>query len=168
MDIQWMSLYGYNNIMSNVIIQGIGFVGVLLFVLSYQIKSNRALFIMQGLGSAVFCLQFFLMGQLTGSYSLIVVIMRNAMLAKYDQWAWVRWKGWVAVYFVICLAIWTNNAQKIRLGTLVCGSPCWLIYDIIVGSWGGILNESILIGSILVSIYRYGWKAMGENKFDKS
>lgn len=41
------------------IVQGIGFVGVALFVISYQIKSNRALFLCQMLGCIVFCLQFF-------------------------------------------------------------------------------------------------------------
>ena len=54
----------------------------------------------------------------------------------------------------------------IRLSNLFCASPCWLIFDIIVGSIGGILNETILIVSILVSIYRYGWKGLGENKFE--
>ena len=47
------------------------------------------------------------------------------------------------------------------MSNLACASPCWLIYDILVGSWGGVLNESITLGSILLSIYRYGWKAMG-------
>ena len=41
------------------IVQGIGFVGVALFVISCQIKSNRALFLCQMLGCIVLCLQFF-------------------------------------------------------------------------------------------------------------
>lgn len=104
----------------------------------------------------------------------------------YDKYAWVRWKGWIAILSAVCIVIlaftwkgaisllpfaaliasnvgyWTNNAQKIRLSNLACASPCWLIYDILVGSWGGVLNESITLGSILLSIYRYGWKAMGD------
>ena len=58
------------------IIQGIGFVGVALFIISYQIKSNRALFLCQMLGCIVFCLQFFIMGAYTGAIGLIVNIIR--------------------------------------------------------------------------------------------
>jgi len=43
---------------SEYLVQGIGFVGVALFIISYQIKSNRALFLCQMLGCIVFCLQF--------------------------------------------------------------------------------------------------------------
>ncbi|WP_295071967.1 YgjV family protein [Ruminococcus sp.] len=41
-----------------------------------------------------------------------------------------------------------------------CASPCWLIYDIIVNSWGGLVSESITIVSILISIMRFGWQGL--------
>ena len=37
-------------------------------------------------------------------------------------------------------------------------SPLWIIYDIIVGSWAGILDEIFSEGSMIISIVRYGWK----------
>ncbi len=173
-----------------IIIQGIGFAGLALFVISFQLRSNRALFLSQSLGSVMFGLQFLLLGSLSGCLSLILVIVRNMLLMRYQEWSWVRWKGWIAIFSAFCVAIlvftwdgpisilpylavqvgtimyWTNNAQMIRLSNLICASPCWLIFDIIVGSIGGILNETILIVSILVSIYRYGWKSLGQNKFE--
>ena len=127
--------------MSPIFIQAIGFVGVLFFIISYQIKSNKMLFLMQMLGTAMFCCQFLLLGATSGAANLIGIIVRNALLMKCRDW----------------------NAQKIRLGNLICGSPCWLIYDALIGSWAGVLNESITLGSILVSIWRYGWKAMGKS-----
>ena len=170
-----------------IIIQGIGFVGVLFFILSYQIKSNKMLFLMQLLGTATFCCQFLLLGATSGAANLIGIIVRNALLMKYRDWAWIRSK-WTEIVFLIfftiafiatwqgpisllpyaavvgtTIAYWTDNAQKIRLGNLVCGSPCWLVYDALIGSWAGVLNESITLGSILVSIWRYGWKAMGRS-----
>ena len=42
------------------------------------------------------------------------------------------------------------------------GSPCFLIYDVLIGSWGGVLNETITILSILLSIVRFGWKELGK------
>ena len=39
-------------------------------------------------------------------------------------------------------------------------SPLWIIYDIAVGSWAGILDEIVSEASMLISIFRYGWKNM--------
>ena len=172
-----------------IIIQGIGFAGLALFALSFQIKSNKSLYLAQLLGNCMFGIQFLLLGQLTGCLSLFVLIIRNLLLMHYQECAWVRWKGWIALFSVFFIAIlvftwngpisilpylavqvgtimyWTNNARNLRLANLFCASPCWLVYDIIVGSIGGFLNESILMISIIVSIYRYGWKNLGQNKF---
>ena len=79
----------------------------------------------------------------------------------------MTWQGLISLlpYAAVVgttITYWTDNAQKIRLGNLACGSPCWLVYDALIGSWAGVLNESITLGSILVSIWRYGWKEMGK------
>lgn len=172
--------------MYDIITQGIGFVGVLFFIISFQIKSNRKLFIMQLLGSGMFCCQFFLLGAYSGMVSLLAIMARNALLIKVRDWPWVRSQKTLAAFLVICIgcvaltwqgpvsllpllamvgttvAYWTDNAQKIRLGILVFDVPGWLIYDIIVGSWGGVVNELITLASVLISIRRYGWKAMND------
>ena len=173
--------------MSEFVIQLIGFIGVAFFIASYQIKSNKALFIFQLIGSLVFCIQFYIMGALSGALSLVVNIIRNLLLIKVNDWKWVKSKWTLATIIAILAAItvytwagpmsilpfisvavtsigyWTNNAQKIRLSQMI-GSPTVLLYDFLIRSWGGVLNESIVIISIIVSIIRFGWKNMGENK----
>ena len=166
--------------MSDFWIQAIGFVGVALFIISYQIRSNRALFLCQLLGCLVFCLQFFLMGAYTGAIGLIINIVRNLLLLKADSWKWAKskatmailallaamtiytWNGIISLLPFVMVAVttigyWSNNAQKIRLSQLI-GSPCTLAYDLIVRTWGGALSEAIAIVSILFSIYRFGWR----------
>ena len=165
-------------------IQGIGFLAVAVFILSYQIKSNRRLFLLQLIGSALFCLQFFLLDAKSGCLSLAVNILRNALMMKYNDWKWVQ-KKWCPVLIALLFtgvllltwngpvsllafaasvtstfAYWTNSPRKIRTVNLVCASPCWLLYDVIVHSLGGILSESITILSILVSFIRFGWKGL--------
>jgi len=44
--------------LNTILIQGIGFIGVLLFLLSYQVRSNKGLFAFQILGCLAFMLQF--------------------------------------------------------------------------------------------------------------
>lgn len=172
--------------MNIILPQAIGFLAVAAFLLSYQVKSNRSLFLCQVIGSALFCLQFFLLGAASGCLSLAVNILRGALLMKYGSWPWVRrkrtagllcgaygavltatWAGPVSLLaftasVVSTVGYWQNNARTIRLSNLLCASPCWLVYDILVGSWGGVLSESITIASILVSGFRFGWKALGD------
>ncbi len=176
--------------MSEFLVQAVGTAGVIVFILSYQIKSNKALYFMQLLGSALFCVQFVMLDAISGCFSLLALVARNALLMRWNEWSWVRWKGWIALFEIIYIVIlvvtwkgwlsllpwaamafgtfgyWTNNAQKIRFANLVCVAPCWLLYDALVGSWAGVLNEGITLVSILVSIYRYGWKNMGDPDSD--
>lgn len=175
-----------------IIAQTLGFIGVACFVLSYQIKSNKALFLLQTLASVFFGTQFFLLGGISGCFNLMVVIVRNIMIYNHERYKWLAWRGWIGVIIAVCVVIlivtwkgpqslfpfiamvgstigyWSSNAQKIRLSNLVCACPAWFTYDIIVGSFGGMLNEAIGVTSILVSIYRYGWKNMGDSQFSNA
>lgn len=166
------------------LVQGIGFIGVALFLISYQVKSNRSLFIFQTLGCVMFGVQFLLLGAYSGCLSLVINITRNTLLTKYNESKLIRWRGWVAVFSIAAalvtlytwnglisllplmgtvagtVAYWTNSARKIRLANLVANAPCMFVYDLLVRSWGGVINESITIISIVVSIIRFGWAAM--------
>ena len=173
--------------MSEFAIQLIGFAGLLFFIVSYQIRSNRALFLCQLMGCVVFCIQMLLLGAYTGAMSLLVNILRNVLLLKITDWKWVKsrwtliavlvlltamtaytWNGWPSLLPFISVAVtsigyWTDNAQKIRLSQLI-GSPCTLLYDIFIRTWGGVISESMTIISIIVSIMRFGWNNLDDKK----
>ena len=68
-----------------------GFVGLLFFLVSYQIRSNRVLFLLQLLGCIVFSVQMALLGAFTGALSLLVNILRNVLLLKINDWKWLLW-----------------------------------------------------------------------------
>ena len=55
---------------------------------------------------------------------------------------------------------YTCNSRKIRIVGMLINSPLWIIYDIAVGSWAGILDEIVSEASMMISIFRYGWKNM--------
>lgn len=91
---------------------------------------------------------------------MAVIILLLGVMTAYT------WAGWKSLLPFISVAVttvgyWTNNAQKIRLSQLI-GSPCTPAYDLIVRTWGGALSEAIAIVSILISIYRFGWKNLNE------
>ena len=105
--------------MNELILQTIGFVGLAFFIISYQIRSNRALFMCQMLGCIVFCIQMCLLGAFTGAIGLIVNILRNLLLILTIY----TWSGLISLLPLASVGIttigyWTNNAQKIRLSQL--------------------------------------------------
>lgn len=169
-----------------VLAQLIGALGIGCYVASYQIKTNRLLYIVQAIGCSMFCIQFYLLDAVTGCISLVILITRNLLLTRYHEWSWVRWKGMVWIFCILailntvftwdglisllpCLGLmagnigmWTNNARTIRATNAFVVSPLYIVYDIFVGSWAGVANEIFTIASVLISIKRFGWARLGD------
>lgn len=164
--------------------QIIGILAVAAFVLSYQCRSNKALFFIQAIGLLLFSLQYYMLNALAGSLSLIVCLIRNVMLLRVTTSKVIQWKGWPWIFSVVLLIItiatwggyrsllslagtiagtfgyWDNNAGRIRLCNLLVISPCWIVYAMLSHSIGGVLNELIAAGSIIISIKRFGWQSL--------
>ena len=169
---------------SNLFIQGIGFVGTLLFFVSFQCRTNRTLFRVQFLSYLCYTAHLLLLGAVTGAVSYIINTFRSVCLGS--RWKFAQrnemcvilcllqvaaliftWSGWlsllpVAANIAATIGGYTHNAQKIRIAGMAINSPLWIIYDIIVGSWAGILDEVVSEISMVISIWRYGWKELGE------
>jgi len=167
-----------------------GVLTALTFVISFQIRSNKKLFIVQALANTFYGVQFLLLGAWGGLFNTGIRIVRNLLLSRSDRWEWIRWKGWAPLFcvpsliFMIVgwtgpvdilpflatmasnLSYWSNDARKIRLAELGCICPSWIVYDLIEGAYGGILNEVLLMSSVIVSFVRFGWKGL-EGSGDK-
>ena len=52
------------------------------------------------------------------------------------------------------IGLWQRNEQHIRW-FLLLGSPVWLAYDLLVGSYAGMVNEVIFASSIIIALLRY-------------
>lgn len=177
--------------MHNIVVQLLGLIAFALFLISYQVKSNKLLFFLQAVGNGCFAVHFVLLGTTAGGISALITVFRNAMLVKYEEWKWVRWKGWVVIISALSIgftiltwssifslfaaiaavsstiAYWTNNARTLRVVNLFCSSPAWLVHNLGTGSIGGAASDIFTMGSVLISIYRFGWKALAENDFDQ-
>ena len=75
----------------------------------------------------------------------------------------LTWEGWwsvlpVAANIAATIGGYTFNARKIRVMGLFINSPLWIVYNILVSSWAGILDEVVTMLSMIISICRYGWK----------
>ena len=161
-------------------IQLIGVAGTLLFFLSYQCRSNRNLFRVQLLSYMFYTAHLLLLGALTGGVSYMINTLRSFCLGSRWKFAHsqgmcaiicamqlaalaLTWSGWVSILPVAAniaatLGGYTHNPRKIRIAGMFVNSPLWIVYDLCVGSWAGLLDEAVTEGSMILSIVRFGWK----------
>ena len=164
---------------NHIFIQVIGFVGTVLFFVSFQCKNNKNLFRVQFLSYLFYTIHLILLGALTGGISYIINTFRSLCLGSRWEFAqrkemcvficllqiaalYFTWSGWISILPVAAniattIGGYTHNARKIRLAGMLINSPLWIIYDVIVGSWAGILDEVVSEASMVLSIIRYGW-----------
>jgi len=162
--------------------QAIGFVASALQIGSFQCKSSRNLILVQLGANVTFFIHMLMLGAYSGCVGLLVSCLRNMVMGSRKPWAY--WKGWPwlltaasivgalltwqNVFSILpCIAVvslnlscWTRNGKTIRIANLCAASPAWLIYDIYSGSLSGIVTELISLGSVVISVLRYGWKAL--------
>jgi len=163
-----------------VLIQAVGILGTILFFLSYQCKSNKKLFRVQFVSYLCYTVHLLMLGAITGGMSYVLNTVRSFCLGSKNEFlkskkmCWIicalqlvtlclTWDGWwsilpVAANIAATIGGYTYNARKIRVAGMFINSPLWIIYDIIVGSWAGILDEVVTEASMIISIIRYGWK----------
>lgn len=164
---------------NHIFIQVIGFVGTVLFFVSFQCKNNKNLFRVQFLSYLFYTIHLILLGAFTGGISYIINTFRSLCLGSRWEFAqrkemcvficllqiaalYFTWSGWISILPVAAniattIGGYTHNARKIRLAGMLINSPLWIIYDVIVGSWAGILDEAVSEASMVLSIIRYGW-----------
>ena len=182
---------------SMIIIQCIGFVAAGLLIGSFQCKRSRLMFFFQMCSGIAYIIHFYLLGALSGSGSQLCTILRGFVYSQHGK-KWADWKGWPVLIVFLNLAAslltWKNamsllpfigtagttiagakgNGKHVRLMNLFVCCPAWLIYDIYSHSIAGMMCETFILCSIIISVIRFGWKALdgdgedrGENRDDE-
>ncbi len=172
--------------MYDILVQLIGFAGMAFCIGSFQIKDSRRMILCQMLGNVLFVIQFICLGAYPACATLIFGVISSLFIGLKEQ-KWAQWRGWRWVFAALTVAAcvatwskpydllvlvgqvsfvlttWTRNGRVIRLGKLTIVGPPWIAYNLIVHSYGGALSETFGIVSTLISIWRYGWKALDNN-----
>ena len=172
--------------MNFLIIQAIGFLGTIFYFLSYQCKANKNLFRVQFVSYLFYTVHLLFLGAVTGGISYILNLIRSFCLGRRNAFLkskkmcviicalqvltlYFTWGGWISVLPVVAniastIGGYTYNARKIRIVGMFINSPLWIVYNVIVGSWAGILDEVVSEISMIISIWRYGWKNLDDVK----
>lgn len=169
-----------NWLQNTYVIQGIGFAGTIAFFLSFQCRTNRNLFRVQLLSYLCYTTHLLLLGAYTGGISYVLNAVRSVCLGSKVRFLRgrgmcvclcglqllalaVTWNGWISILPVAAniaatIGGYTYNPRSIRVVGMTINSPLWIVYNILVGSWAGLLDEIVSELSMGISILRYGWK----------
>lgn len=157
--------------------QALGVVAVILGFITYQMRSQKALLVVNMITCAVFCAHYLLIGAISGFALNAVGFVRNIVYTNRDKkifaspaWPYVfgvimliagilTWQDWRSVLAVCALvinslALSLKNPQHIRYSLLIT-CPLVLIYDLLLHSYGGMVYEGMSIVSSLIGIYRF-------------
>ena len=163
--------------------------GMILTIVSFQMKTRKQILLMQTAGSGLFLLSYIFLESWAAVYLNIVFLVRNIVFYFSKDKKWAQHKIWLAVLLVAVVAAgsvgfrsWVdilpiigsvfgtvamymtseNMLRLLKLGD----SPCWLIYNCTVPSWGGVICEVFNITSIAVGLIRYKKEGFGTKKED--
>ena len=155
----------------------LGFIAIGLSFLSYQIFDKKKLLLVQTLATTLNCLQYLLIGAYSGFALNIVCIVRNFLYYFRDKkarsgiglpilWALLlvivslfSWDGYHSLLIIaglvintVCMGVF--NSQNLRKSVLL---TCLLIfiYNLLEGSYSGMVSESVSWVSAAVGIIRY-------------
>ena len=157
--------------------QAMGFIAVVLGFLSFQMRTQKQLLMVQTATTIAFCIHYYLIGATSGLMMNLLGIARNLAYYHKDKPIFsgpkcpiffalvmgvvglLSWQGYYSLFVVLGLVINTiclsfADPQKSRKSILLT-SPLVLIYDAFVLSIGGMIYESVVIASSLIGILRY-------------
>lgn len=164
-----------------VIAQLIGFVALILLVIVFQRDNRKSMLRLMMAAALLYSVHFFMLGAFTGAAMNLLNMFRSYVFVNRDDAKWARhnwwlyvflgaiftlgvatWAGWYSVLAIVAvsvqtIAFWSTNTRVIRYISLIV-PPCWFAYNLIVGSIPGMLTEAMILGSLLVGIYRFDIK----------
>ena len=163
----------------NPIAQLIGFISLLLSLLSFQMKKRSGIMLFQMLASLSCAVSLIMLGGIAGGILDVVAFSRTFVFSLSDRYKWAGSKWWLCFYFAVIIgvgiltwdtgsigtlfailgtllstvALFMKKERLIRIISLFVG-PCWIIYGMIYSSCFGILNELIAMTSIIIALVR--------------
>lgn len=164
----------------NIIAQILGFGGVYMLFTLYQQKERKKLLYRKLCADVLWGVHYLFLGAWAGAIPNLVGIARESVFMNSGK-KWANSLAWPILFIAVswCLTIaswrsaisllpmcastlvtislWVKSPKFTRLLSVpVCVS--FIIYDCFVGSYAGIINESISLVSIIISFFKNDFK----------
>lgn len=159
-----------------------GILATATFIVSYQMKHRRWILILGTLARVLFAAYYVMIGVYVGAVLDVLGILAVLIAARKDHptvqkllfplitlvhasilvLTVIFYQNWTDIFVLLGMtlhtaALWFSREKRIRYLSL-CGSPCWLAYNLINGAYPLALNDIFSITSLLVAVFRYDLK----------
>ena len=162
-----------------IVAQIIGFVAVIVYLLSYQMKERKNIIIVNTAASILYVIQYTLLGAYEGAITDVFATV-SAISANHKEKPLIKRFAYVIlgainiaiittgiilyknVYSLLPVAgtvlqtsaLWITKEKQIRIVS-VLGTPFWIVYNFYCEAYGPAIGSIFSMISILVAIYRY-------------
>lgn len=157
-------------------IQAIGLIGFAFVILSFWFKEKKQIIFMQIIANIFLSIHYYLLGAMSGGIICLITVIRNIFL--YDKKdkktiifygiifsiififvGMLMYNGFVSLIPTIATIFYTylllkDDPNDIRIGNVLV-SIMWMIYNIFVSSYIGIINEAILAITNVAAFHKY-------------
>lgn len=163
-----------------ILTQIIGIAAMAASVYSFQLNKHKHIMIVQIIATALFGIQYYLLGAFTGAMLDAVGVVRDIVFYNKDKkWAsgnvWtvvfslmmvvfgiVTYQGVASIFMIVSMVFntitFSFTKPKLVRRTILIASPFMLVYNILTGSIGGIINEIFAEISSVVGMFRHDFK----------
>ena len=158
------------------IAQIIGFMGTIVVVIGMQQKKYGRIVFCKILNELFAAVHYFLIGGYTGMIinftacltngvywyritkgksTLIFQIMFGALFVVLGA---LSWQGPISLFVVAAklissVSLGIKNPRTIRILNLI-SNPCWLVYNLYMGTVAGIVTDTLVIASVIIAVVR--------------
>ena len=153
-----------------------GILAIITGCLSFQMRTQKQLLLVQTLTSVIFCFHYGMIGAMTGMAMNLVNIFRNLAYDHRNQknktgWlvpiiftvintfmAILAWDAWYSIFMLVGIGINTlamalPDPQKVRISILIT-SPIVIVYNVLSFSIGSVIYEVVAIVSCIIALLR--------------
>lgn len=158
------------------IAQILGFIGTIIIVIGMQQKKYKHIVLCK-IGNEFFAaIHYLLLGGYTGMAANLASCLTNgcyyfrikkgkstlpfqiAFGCMFVVIGILSWHGPISIFVVLAklissVSLGIKNSRAIRILNLI-SNPCWLVYNIYMGSIAGIITDSLVIASVLIAVVR--------------
>lgn len=168
-----------DSFVNNPAAQAIGFLSLVLSLVSFQMKTRTRILIFQCMASLSCAVSLIMLGGIAGGILDVVAFSRTLVFSLADRYRWAKCKLWLPFYIILIIAVGIITWDPTGIGTLfaIAGTllstvalyqkserlmriislfvgPCWIIYSLIYSSAFGALNEIIAMTSLIIALVR--------------
>jgi hypothetical protein len=166
------------------VVQGVGFVGMIMNITSFQQNTNKRILGFQIIGTVLWCTHFLALGAYTGAALNFLGLSRN-LVFFFRPKKWASSKLWLYFFCIAYIAagvltyesftgILASAAMvlstialyiihpKITRRISLASSSGWLTYNAISFSIAGVVAEILTITSIIIAMFKFDFKKNNE------